>query len=221
MGGSLNVWIPVHTKYTCILLFDICVFFHLYKSLFPYCELTPSRSWGSNPYSLVMELFDIWQDALTTIDLPGRTWEKRMTVDTNDLSSWNGRVLETRRKLTQNWQNFLTLKFEAIYPWSFSPNSCPWCSGTVGWSILFSCAFPIEAHPGGIWREANNQRGRWGLWRVPQAIPTNWDVSMGPGWRVTNVQHTLLLNNACRCMASNFDGQRVIVHCYIDYIDDW
>ena len=44
-----------------------------------------------------------------------------MTVDTNDLSSWNGRVLETRRKLTQNWQNFLTLKFEAIYPWSFSP----------------------------------------------------------------------------------------------------
>lgn len=122
MGVSLNVWIPVHTKYTCILVFDICVFFfHLYKSLFPYCELTPSGSWGRNAYSLVMELFDIWQDALTTIDLPGRTWEKRMTVDTNDLSSWNGRVLKARRKLTQNWQNFLTLKFEAIYPRSFSP----------------------------------------------------------------------------------------------------
>lgn len=53
-------------------LIFVC-FFHLYKSLFPYCELTPSRSWGRNPFSLVMDLFDIWEDALTTIDLPGRT----------------------------------------------------------------------------------------------------------------------------------------------------
>ena len=167
----------------------ICVFFHLYNSVFPRIDTFKILGQKTSQFCH----WPLWYLARfldhNRFNRSTRT-NMRKADDTNDLSSRNGRVLETMRKLPQIWQNFLTLKFEAIYPWSFYPilSPGPWCSGSFGWSILFFCAFPFEAHPGGIWREANNQWGRWGLWKVPQAIPTNWDVSMGPGWPVTNVQ---------------------------------
>ena len=190
VGVSLNVWIPVHTKYTCILLlvcFFICtnLFFH-------------TVNWHLQDLGAETRTVLSW----TSLIFGKMPWPQQICPDEHEKSGWHQWPLKSQWECLRNNANITANLAELLI---LAP------AAQEAWDDQYFSSAPSPS-----------KHIQVGLANKPQAIPTK-QLGCINGTRLTchqltNVQHKFLLNNACRCMASNFDGQRVSVWCHID---DW